>query len=501
MERKLLNSDFVLYQITRKKQNHSPTNHLNPGLSSINPPNEPPAQRGRFEKLADWLFARERAGKYLLIRSFPFNVIELTADELKMVKKFLHFQVPLPVEMFKLLSKHHFFDPEPKAEDYLTEHTSAILVVTTACNLQCSGCFADGGDYGLGVSHMPEKVIDATIKYIADRIGALYGRPDFRGRSNFGIHFFGGEPLIPVGFDRIRYAVRQARKAAAELSDRVAAPIVTDFFVTTNGTRVTSEVVRFLKEHDFSVLLSIDGPRHDERRTFASGKGSLALAIDAFRRLRGEGIKTRLNTVVLGEDVSNFGEIVRWFQNEVYDNNPDLKLTTYHTFSFQREGPGSPLGDCATTYSSERMKKYIDELLDFNSKGYRIYETQLRKKLLSGGTFYKCSSGVKRIAVSPEGRVYPCQGFIDKSFDMGSILDDGFQHRLTPISTQFAGRNIATLTPCRNCVFSSLCPHNVDCAARSHYTLGGMDIIDVDGMCSVGFDLMDQILFQGEDIW
>lgn len=458
---------------------------------------EPPSQRGRFEKLADWLFVRKRGERYLLIRSFPFNVIELTESELNRVRSFIDKQEDLPPDLFDILSKHHFLDPEPNADTYLTEHTSAILIMTTACNLKCSGCFASGGDYGLGISHMSEQVIDATIQYLAGRIITLYQESGFKGRSNLGVHFFGGEPLI--AYDRIRYAVDRAEAASAELTESCGVPIEPDFFITTNGTLLKPDRIRFLKEHKVSVLLSIDGPTHDERRKFASGRGSLASVIEAFRALRAEGIRTRLNTVVLGEDIANFRAILDWFRSEVYADTPELSV--YHTFSFQREGPGSPLGDCGTTYAPDQIGAYIDNLLDFNSLGYQIYEQQLRKKLSSGGTFYKCSSGVKRIAVSPEGRVYPCQGFIDPAFDMGSILDSKFQHRLTPISTKFARRNIATLLPCRNCVFSALCPHNVDCAARAHYTLGGMEVIDVNGMCRVGYELMDKILFQGDGLW
>jgi uncharacterized protein len=440
---------------------------------------------------------RKKGERYLLIRSFPFNVIELTDKELELVRAYLNNKETLPPALHEVLSKNHFFDPEPTADTYLSEHTSAILIMTTACNLRCSGCFASGGDYGLGIGHMSEQVIDATVQYLSDRITSLYRDKGFKGKSNLGVHFFGGEPFIV--FDRMRYAVERAEVASEKLTETCGSLVVPDFFVTTNGTLLKPERVRFLKEHQVSVLLSIDGPTHDERRRFGSGKGSLANALEAFRSLRTEGIRTRLNTVVLGEDIDNFSETLAWFRSEVYAETPELSV--YHTFSFQREGPGSPLGDCGTTYAPEQIGAYINDLLDFNSRGYQIYETQLRKKLSTGGTFYKCSSGVKRIAVGPDGRVYPCQGFIDSSFDMGSILDSNFRHRLTPISASFARRNIATLLPCRNCVFSALCPHNVDCAARAHYTLGGMEAIDVNGMCRVGYELMDKILFQGDELW
>src|SRR5437588_5542235 len=458
---------------------------------------EPPLQNKKFQRLADWLFVREFRGRHLLIRSFPFNVLEISNEELVLIQAWLRGGVPLPSALFGILSESHFLDPEPRPEEHLNEHTSAILLVTTACNLRCSGCFASGGDYGLGVQHMTETVIEATVRYLADRITSLYRDRAFTGKSNLGVHFFGGEPFI--AYDKMQHAVNCAEAMSLKLTRDCGAPVTPDFFVTTNGTLLRPERVRFLKEHGIAVLLSIDGPAHDERRRFASGRGSLARAIETFRTLRSEGISTRLNTVVLGEDIADFKTVLAWFKDEVYANTPEL--TVYHTFSFQRDGPGSPLGECGTAYVPEQIDAYIGDLLDFNSHGYQLYETQLLQKLRSGGRFYKCSSGVKRIAVGPEGKVYPCQGFIDPAFEMGSILDADFRHRTTPISERLARRNIATLLPCRNCVFSALCPHNVDCAARAHYTLGGMESIDVNGMCRVGFGLMDEILFEREGIW
>jgi radical SAM protein with 4Fe4S-binding SPASM domain len=218
--------------------------------------------------------------------------------------------------------------------------------------------------------------------------------------------------------------------------------------------------------------------------------------MEAFQALRSAQIPLRLNTVIRNNDVPHIREILDWFQQEIYQNEPSASI--YHTFSFEREGPAGTVGSCGGAHSLSELDHYIGELKSFDASGYQLYEIALRNKLASGGTFYKCSSGVKRIAVGPDGRVYPCQGFVDTKLDMGSILSPDFDHRETSISQCMAGRNIATLLPCRNCVFSALCPHNVDCAARAHYTLGGLTQIDVNGMCRVGFDLMDKILFESD---
>jgi len=456
----------------------------------------PPHQDGHFEQLADWVFARRTGNRYLLIRSFPFNVLEVSADQLAEVKRHLAGEVALEGELATLLQEHHFLDGEPCPEEHLNAHVSAILLVTTACNLACSGCFASGGDYGLGRDNITPPVIDATVAYLARKLAQLY-REGYQGPADLGLHFFGGEPFIV--FDSMRYAVERSTEAANALSRSLGRRVPTNFFVTTNGTLLNEQRVDFLREHNFSVLVSIDGPNHDARRAYVSGRGSLAQALRTFRDLRAAGVRTRINTVVLDSDIADFGETIAWFKREVYRHEPSLSV--YHTFSFQREGPALTVGACGNSYAPEHMARYVDELKDFNSSGYQIYEVALRKKLQTGGTFYKCSSGVKRIAIGPSGKVYPCQGFIDSKLEMGSILDPAFDHRPTPRSLAMAARNIATLKPCRDCVFSALCPHNVDCAARSYYTFGNVMEIDVNGMCRVGYELMERILFGGDFDW
>ena len=453
-----------------------PTDSQSLALPSLAPPLRrervgPPHQEGRFEQLADWVFARPVDGGFLVIRSYPFNVLFMSPDELDAIRAFYAGHAPLPDGLHELLSRQHVLDPEPDPSHQLNRHVSAIMLVTTACNLACPGCFASGGDYGLGRAHMSSEVVQATLEYLKRQMRRLYLEDDYEGGSNLGLHFFGGEPFIV--FDRIQEAVESATKVAADLSAELGREIRPDFFVTTNGTLMTPARVAFLREQKITVLVSVDGPNHDERRFYRSGKGSLTQALAAFQMLREAGVTVRLNTVALAEDVDKYGEVLEWFKAEVYKNVPSL--SAYHTFSFEREGPGMPVGACGSCYALRDIDKYVEDLKQFNGLGYQLYELQLRRKLRSGGTFYKCSTGVKRIAVDPKGGVYPCQGFIDPAMSLGSILDPGFDHRATPVSRRLAARNIASLRPCRDCVFSALCPHNVDCAARAHYSLGGME--------------------------
>ena len=162
----------------------------------------PPHGGDKFEQLADWVFLRQRDEGYLLVRSYPFNVLTLTSEEAEQVRRFFAGARELPTQLLDDLRLAHMLDGEPQPDhERLNRHVSAILLVTTACNLTCSHCFASGGDYGLGRAHMGHDVIDATVSYLSRQILSLYVDQAYAGNAEFGMHFFGGEPFI--AFDQI----------------------------------------------------------------------------------------------------------------------------------------------------------------------------------------------------------------------------------------------------------------------------------------------------------
>jgi uncharacterized protein len=46
--------------------------------------------------------------------------------------------------------------------------------------------------------------------------------------------------------------------------------------MTTNGTLLTTEIIRFLQDHNISLIISLDGPKeiNDKNRVFANGLGT-----------------------------------------------------------------------------------------------------------------------------------------------------------------------------------------------------------------------------------
>ena len=80
-----------------------------------------------------------------------------------------------------------------------------------------------------------------------DAIRDYFGHPQCNGI----VTFYGGEPLLE--FDLLKQAVLFAEETGHQTG------INPDFQVTTNGTLLTDDRIRFLVDHDIFVTVSLDG--------------------------------------------------------------------------------------------------------------------------------------------------------------------------------------------------------------------------------------------------
>lgn len=117
------------------------------------------------------------------------------------------------------------------------------LMVAQECNLNCSYCFASQGTYGGPPKHMDLEVAKASVDFLLKGIGQ---------GETASIILFGGEPLM--NFEAIQVLVQHSERVAAAQGKFVA------FSMTTNGTLLTEEALRFCREHKIALMVSVDGP-------------------------------------------------------------------------------------------------------------------------------------------------------------------------------------------------------------------------------------------------
>lgn len=142
--------------------------------------------------------------------------------------------------------------------------SSLVLQVTQQCNLRCSYCAFSGLYHNR--THNSERMNFETARKAID----FFIERSFESES-LHLGFYGGEPLLEIEL---------IKKCVDYIQKNVEGKRIT-FGITTNGTLLTGEVLQFLYDNDFSITISLDGPKedHDACRKFANGKGSFDIVV------------------------------------------------------------------------------------------------------------------------------------------------------------------------------------------------------------------------------
>lgn len=164
-----------------------------------------------------------------------------------------------------------FSGPQSLAlEEYLDKNMSQLtLEVTERCNLRCKYCIYqdDHNDFHKFSDR------DMTFDIAKKAIDFTYERTN----DKFYIAFYGGEPLL--NFKLIKQSVEYAEQLVKDKT--------LDFSMTTNATLITEDIAKYLADHKFNVMISLDGPEdiHDENRVFKDGSGSFKYVIRGLKFL------------------------------------------------------------------------------------------------------------------------------------------------------------------------------------------------------------------------
>ena len=117
-----------------------------------------------------------------------------------------------------------------------------------------------------------------------------------------------GEPLaVPISYYEEAFAeIRREAPAGAEIRH----------CMQSNGTLLNKTWCDFIKAHDVSIGLSIDGPAkiHDAHRKTRSGRGSHELAIRGLRLLQDHQIPFHVISVITKESLGHAEDIYQFFE-------------------------------------------------------------------------------------------------------------------------------------------------------------------------------------------
>jgi len=300
----------------------------------------------------------------------------------------------------------NFPPPPPRRLLYL------ILEVTHNCNLACEYCF---------VRHQQHRELPRMSEEVAMKALSM-----FPPRSDIAVGFFGGEPLLE--FKLIQRVVAEAEKRARRWGKRA------KFHITTNGLALCPETAAFLRDHNFSIIVSLDGPEEKH---------------NALRKPKNRNLNSYQATRAGLECLHKAGISKRVALRGTYTARDfDIVSRLEHLNALCDAGLGGSvamepimLGETGCTEPTDEMQFtptiytrlaaeihrvsewFVSRIRAGKRTRYRFAEIYLRRLLHSRPYAAECGAGRGYISVGPEGTLYACHR--EGASDIGS-LSTGF---------------------------------------------------------------------------
>ncbi len=312
------------------------------------------------------------------------------------------------------------------------------LAVAQKCNLGCSYCYAQQGDFGGAAKNMSEAVAFQAVDLLVDR-----AEPEAR----LNVAYLGGEPLV-------NRAVLQAttRRAAQRAAAR---GVGITFSITTNGTLLQPADGDFFEEFGFAVTISLDGPKvaHDALRPFKGGGGSYDRIMANVRPLLAQ---QRRMQVAARVTVTPENLMLRQTLDQFLAEG-------FHSvgFSPMLSAPGGQ-GEMQPEHLEIMLAGMIDCGREYERRAlagerYHFANMANAMKEIAKGTHrpYPCGAGAGYLGVSAQGELSACHRFVgDEAGTMGS-LDNGLDRERQAV--WLSERHVHRQEPCQSCWARYLC--------------------------------------------
>ncbi len=339
-------------------------------------------------------------------------------------------------------------DESAPAQSNFDSSLVVILKATRLCNLRCSYCHFWSDDPN---KNMPFEVLARAIR---DTLQAP-------GIKAVDFVWHGGETtLLPMSLYRKAIWLQQHFCQSGQT--------ITNS-LQTNGTRLTPEWINFLREYDFKLGVSLDGPPelHDRRRIDAAGKPTSKRVQETIANLRANGLQFGV-LMVVDEDVVKLG--------------PERLLEYFLEIGIERVGLLNviPINTPSQQFREEtyiRWEQFVCFLRDLFRVWWPAYADRVSFRELADligkvqgskptTCFFAGNCMGHYLTIEPSGDVFACDKFIgDESFFFGNLLRENLAAMsLSPSFAAVRAEAATAIDLTRGCrwfrVCQGGCPHD-----------------------------------------
>ncbi len=335
---------------------------------------------------------------------------------------------------------------------YRTRTYKLSLDVSGQCNLDCIYCYSKEGNQSIRNNEkmdwdMAKKAIDFFFTKFASQA------------TDFEVNIVGsGEPLFNFKL------IKKIREYLKVWENKLYTKIV--FWVFTNGTVFTDEILNWFSENKQGISISIDGAKeiHDKLRVFPNKKGTYDKIVEEIEKLKkfskGKGgLENFWVSVVLTrkhEDlISIFEELLNLKVKNVQirpvrTRNTDLAISIQDV-------------DRVLSMYEKFVKFLTNETLEGNLEYLNLILNErdflgrfILRLLLRQGINFRCGAAKSKICVLANGDIYPCDiSCGTKELKIGNIHD--IQPIENSITDEYFKLGVTTKSYCNSCWAKFLC--------------------------------------------
>jgi uncharacterized protein len=320
--------------------------------------------------------------------------------------------------------------------------TSLLIKPASAvCNLDCEYCFYLDRDADPYKELPARQMILETLERLVDTY-LFYSYP----RSSF--VFQGGEPTLaglPFFEKLIEFQKRYGRNGQSVSNA-----------LQTNGTLLDENWCRLLREYNWFVGLSLDGPPevNDRYRYNKDHHGTGKRVLESLELLQKHKVQFNVLCVLSQANVERPKELYRFFKDLGIDNLQFIPLAEF-------DSSGAPL---PSAISAEQYGRFLVELFDAWWPDRRrmhirffdnIAEALAGRKPSTCTMHETCDSYV---VVEYNGDVFPCDFFVEGEWKLGNIMLDSWSEiARRPRRFGFAAKKTLAHPECQACEYQSIC--------------------------------------------
>lgn len=270
------------------------------------------------------------------------------------------------------------------------EKVTLSLNLTTRCNLSCKYCFMDHkkGCQVTDYSKLKELIEQFVIRNKDKRKVFI----DLSGS---------GEPLL-----RLNYILELARFAKS-LKEKYKVEVVVQF--VTNGTLLTSKVVKQLQSNAILFGVSLDGLKenHDKNRVTVSGHGTYDMIASNMAKI--EEKRFLGSAMVLDGKFSS--KLVECYENmKSLSSTVSIKFKRAETIDEYKNNFDYIIGEYfdLVLHLLKQISNDDYSLLHSILSGDDSFGTMLSRVFIDNKVFARCDAGLGRLSYDTKLKLYPC---------------------------------------------------------------------------------------------